>query len=184
MVMRMEDNWEEIKEEIELEPIKEEHPWLKKVFIGLIGAFMLFLVLTYFLGYMAFDNIPGLIESGKIEGYAVKLNDETMIRFDTAAYNELISIFKENEGNETKLCLIGEKQGSNVMITGVHKPLIIAQDFRSVTAKPCPSGTMISLHTHPMMHCTPSMQDYKSLRHSKDSEFAAVMCTENRLYFY
>ena len=96
--MNTEDHLEEIREEIELEPIRESHPWVKKAVIGSVGAFMLFLILTYFLGYMAFDNIPGLIESEKIKDYAIDLDDGTRIVFNSATLEELNAVFKENDG--------------------------------------------------------------------------------------
>ncbi|MFH1637701.1 MAG: hypothetical protein ABIB71_04735 [Candidatus Woesearchaeota archaeon] len=181
---------EEILTQEEIEELEkklngeDKPPIYKRIIILAMGVILLFLILSYFLAYAAFDNIPGLVESSKVKGYAISLKDGSSIFFEKQPYDELRQIFKANEGNETKLCLIGDKQGNSIIITGIHHPLIIEQDFRSVTAKPCPEGTMISLHTHPMMHCTPSYQDYMNLHHHKDAEMAAVMCKEDRIYFY
>ena len=135
------------------------------------------------MAFIGFDSIPGLVKSRQMDSYGIELKG-VMLVFSSGVYDEIVSYAIENEGNETKFCLLGEKQGSNILITSMFKPLIIAQDFQSVTSKSCPSGTIVSVHTHPLLHCIPSMQDYKALHSSQDAEYTAVMCERGRFYFY
>ncbi|HII16214.1 MAG TPA: hypothetical protein HA362_07975 [Nanoarchaeota archaeon] len=166
-------------------PAEQERPSrMKKAAVLIIGVFLLVLVLSYFLGYMAFDVIPGLVESSAIDSYTVLLKDGTSLAFDRSAYEELVNVFVANQGNETKVCLMGAADGNHLSISGLYHPLIIAQDFVSVTAASCPAGTIVSVHSHPLMRCTPSLQDYNALHSHKDAMYAAVMCEKGRMYFY
>ncbi|MBU2638288.1 MAG: hypothetical protein KJ955_04910 [Nanoarchaeota archaeon] len=172
------------EDEILSKPIEEEKPSkLKKAALVIMAFMLFFLIISYSVAFLGMDSIPGLVKSRQMDSSGIELND-IILMFSSGIYDEIVSYAAENEGVETKFCLLGEKQGNNILITSVFKPLIIAQDFKSVTSKSCPSGTMVSVHTHPLLHCVPSLQDYKALHSSGDAEFTAVMCEKGRFYFY
>lgn len=171
------------EDEILSKPLEEQSSKAKKAALFLMFGFIFFLIVSYSLASIGFDSIPGLVKSRQMDSYGIKMGDSMLI-FSSSIYDEIVSYSAQNEGVETKFCLLGEKQGNNILITSVFKPLIIAQDFQSVTSKSCPSGTIVSVHTHPLLHCIPSFQDYSALHSSNDAEYTAVMCEKGRFYFY
>lgn len=171
------------EEEILSKPVEEQSSKAKKAALFLMFGFIFFLIVSYSVAFIGFDSIPGLVKSRQMDSYGIKIGD-SMLLFSQGIYDEIVSYASDNEGNETKFCLMGEKQGNNLLITSVFKPLIIAQDFASVTSRNCPPGTIVSVHTHPLLHCIPSLQDYNALHSSKDAEYTAVMCERGRFYFY
>ncbi|MFH1065139.1 MAG: hypothetical protein V1734_01385 [Nanoarchaeota archaeon] len=171
------------EDEILSKPVKDESSKAKKAALFLMFGFIFFLIVSYSVAFLGMDSIPGLVNSRQMDSSGIELNG-VMLVFSPGIYDEIVSYSAENEGVETKFCLMGEKMGENIFITSVFKPLIIAQDFQSVTSKSCPSGTMVSVHTHPLLHCIPSFQDYKALHSSEDAEYSAVMCEKGRFYFY
>ncbi|MEK6864446.1 MAG: hypothetical protein AABX27_04085 [Nanoarchaeota archaeon] len=171
------------EEEILSKPVKDESSKVKKAALFLMFGFIFFLIVSYSVAFLGMDSIPWFV-SGKQMGVSGIELKGVKIMFSSGIYDEIVLYAAENEGVETKFCLMGEKQGNNLLITSVFKPLIIAQDFASVTSRSCPSGTIVSVHTHPLLHCIPSLQDYKALHSSKDAEYTAVMCERGRFYFY
>lgn len=172
------------EDEILSKPLEEDKPSkLKKAAFIFLALFLFFLIISYSVAFLGMDSIPGLVKSRQMDSSGIELKG-MMLVFSSGVYDEIASYAAENEGVETKFCLMGEKRGKNVLISSVFKPLIIAQDFKSVTSKSCPSGTMVSVHTHPLLHCIPSLQDYKALHYSEDAEYSAVMCEKGRFYFY
>lgn len=171
------------EEEILSKPVKNESSKAKKAALFLMFGFIFFLIVSYSVAFIGFDSIPGLVKSRQMDAYGIELKG-VMLVFSSGVYDEIVSYANENEGNETKFCLLGEKRGENIFITSLFKPLIIAQDFASVTSRSCPSGTIVSVHTHPLLHCIPSFQDYNVLHDSGDALYSAVMCEQGRFYFY
>ncbi|MDI6738640.1 MAG: hypothetical protein QME12_09105 [Nanoarchaeota archaeon] len=161
----------------------EKQSKLKKAALVLVAFLLFFLIISYSVAFFGIDSIPGLVSGSKMSDSGLKVKGISL-SFSPGIYDEIVSYAAENDGVETKFCLMGGKQGGNILITSVFKPLIIAQDFKSVVSKSCPSGTIVSVHTHPLLHCIPSLQDYKALHSSKDAEYAAVMCERGRFYFY
>lgn len=172
------------EEEILSRPVEEEKPSkIKKTALVFIAFFMFFLIISYSVAFLGIDSIPGLVKSRQMSDSGIELKGVNLM-FAPGLYEGILSYAAGNEGVETKFCLMGETQGSNILINSVFKPLIIAQDFKSVTSKSCPSGTIVSVHTHPLLHCIPSLQDYRALHDSNDAEYNAVMCEKGRFYFY
>ncbi len=172
------------EDEILSKPIEEENPSkIKKAAFVFVAFLLFFLIISYSVAFLGMDSIPGLVKSRQMDSYGIKIGD-SMLVFSSGVYDEIVSYSAENEGVETKFCLMGEKQDGRILIASVFKPLIIAQDFKSVVSKQCPPGTIVSVHTHPLLHCTPSLQDYKALRYADDAEYNAVMCEKGRFYFY
>lgn len=172
------------EDEILSKPLEEDKPSkLKKAALVIMALLLFFLITSYSVAFLGIDSIPGLVNSRQMDSFGIELKG-MMLVFSSGVYDEIASYAAENEGVETKFCLMGEKQGGNVFITSVFKPLIIAQDFKSVTSKSCPEGTIVSVHTHPLLHCIPSLQDYRALHGSEDALYSAVMCERGRFYFY
>ncbi|MDD4877772.1 MAG: hypothetical protein PHO02_01905 [Candidatus Nanoarchaeia archaeon] len=172
------------EDEILAKPLDDAKPSKLKKAAAAFAAFLLFfLIVSYSVAFLGMDSIPGLIKSRQMDVYGIPLGD-SMLVFSEGIYDEIVSYANENEGVETKFCLMGERKDGIITVTSLFKPLIIAQDFKSVTSKPCPEGTIVSVHTHPLLHCTPSIQDYRALHSSQDSEYNAVMCERGRFYFY
>lgn len=172
------------EDEILSKPLDEEKPSkLKKAAFFLMFGFIFFLIVSYSVAIFGMDSIPGLVSGKQMDSSGIELKG-AMLVFSPGVYDEIVSYAAENQGVETKFCLLGEKQGNDILITSVFKPLIIAQEFASVTSRQCPAGTIVSVHTHPLLHCIPSLQDYRALHSSNDAEYTAVMCERGRFYFY
>lgn len=160
----------------------------KKLGIMVLSIFMIILLISYFILYEGINHgiISGLIGSSNIKEDIIELKDLT-INFQQGIQKEMIKHYLENEGNETKFCLMGEKIKNNIQITSIYYPKIISQTFQQVRTEQCPKGTLISVHSHPNRQCLPSIQDLKTrdlLKKQNKDLLTAIMCEENRLYFY
>lgn len=179
-----EDFLDDVPQDFEEE---KEHP-AKKVIIAIMGIFLIVLILSYFLVYSGSNEsiILGLIGSSKIDNNVLTVGNLT-IEFDQDTYAELVDHYKKNDGNEIKVCLLGNRDNDDITINRIFYPEIISQSYRHVEAKPCPSDTIISMHSHPNRQCLPSDQDvqsYESLKPFNPNLMVAVLCEDNRLNFY
>jgi proteasome lid subunit RPN8/RPN11 len=83
--------------------------------------------------------------------------------------------------------LIGTKKVNDYIIKEIKIPEIIAQDFSSVTAKPCSSDAILSLHSHPYKSCYFSVHDintYEIVKEINKDAIMGVMCEADRFNFY
>ena len=85
------------------------------------------------------------------------------------------------------MCLLGSKQGTTYLITGLLQPRIYEQDEFQVRADLCIKETLIALHSHPYKKCIFSEADisyYKSFANINNNGLIGVMCELNRFGFY
>lgn len=169
------------------ETFREKHPIITKILILSIAAFLLIIVLIYFLTTPTIRSIlAGLIESSTIEDFKVKLKTGNYLIFENNTYQELLQIYENNPEKEFKVCLKGYIK-EDYIINFIYKPKIFLQTHSSVSAEPCPKDSLVSLHSHPLKHCLPSEIDLKNFerfqQQNKDA-LMAVMCEKHRFNFY
>ena len=183
----MEDN--NIKDINDLEIIDEEKPnKFRKVIIILIAIFLIILLITYLLTNSLIRNIfVGIVESSKVNDNIVNINSTNKLIFQNNTYNELLNIYDNNPELEFKVCLKGGIENSDYLINEVYIPETYLQTHSSVIAEPCPTDTLVDMHSHPIKRCLPSEQDFKSFESFKErnnNAIMSIMCERGRFNFY
>ncbi len=171
------------------EIIEEEKPSkFRKIFIILIGIFLLILLLTYLLSNSLINNIfIGLIQSHKINDNIVKINSTNKLIFQDDIYNELLKIYDSNPEREIKVCLKGNIDNGDYFINELYVPKIYSQTTNEVVSEYCSNDTIVDMHSHPLKHCIPSEQDFNSFKLFKErnnNTIMGVMCERGRFNFY
>ena len=170
------------------ETFSEKHPKLIKILTLSIAAFLLIIVIIYFLTNPQVRSIlAGLIESETIEQNIVKLKSGGNLIFTDDTYEELMQIYDNNPDLEFKVCLMGYIENKDYIITSIFKPKMFLQTHSSVTAEPCPKDSLVSMHSHPLKHCLPSTIDLKNFERFKlenQNALMAIMCEKHRFNFY
>ena len=172
-----------------LDDLDEEDSFLKKVSVIVIGLFMVFLVLSYFLTTPAVRNvIIGMVESSDLEDdYSVDIGDGNKLIFIDNSYLDLLILYDSNLDVEIKACLFGEIIGRDYFISEIVQPTIYSQSYDRVVSAPCANDSLVSLHSHPHMHCAPSQQDLESFSELKETNpdiLMIIMCEEDRFNVY
>lgn len=168
--------------DINFEEQEEKPSIFKKIFIFLIGIFLLILILTYFLFGGVSYIIEGFAGANKIVDNKIILPDKQIV-FENNSYNKLLDIYNQNKENEIKVCLTGIYNG-NYTIYDLYIPKIYSQTTREVVSEPC-YNSIISLHSHPRMFCIPSDQDFKSFStFEQENTLMMVMCKEKWFTIY
>ena len=166
----------------DLEEVKERK--LKKFFIISIGAFILIIFLIYILvNSIGSDILAGLISSSEIREDELDFSFNGKLIFMNNSLERLKDIYFSDEGVEFKACLVGYKENDIYFMEDLYIPKIYSQRFNQVIAEPCPSDSLVSLHSHPFRHCLPSQQDFRSFKQFKERNEDAlmiVMCEKNR----
>ena len=183
---------EEIVKEAILEEPEEESKLkriLKRVFLAIIGLFMLFLILSYFLpGYHLLSLLEGRIVSATLQSdHTVPLKAGGKVIFVPEVYEELKQIYLSIQKTEFKVCLQGEKRGDAYHIKNIYVPETYERSFRHVSAELCDESTIIPLHSHPFMRCLFSAQDirsYRAFRRINPEAMTGLMCAVDRFSFY
>lgn len=180
------------EESIELK--KEESKlfkFLKRTYIVIIAFVLLTLLLVNTqTGYHLVSIISGnLVSSTLNEDYSFDLKQGGKVFFEESFWSQLSEYYKENQKYEFKLCLVGYKEENtdNFYVTNIYKPYIYKQDVFSVTSTPCNSSTIVSLHSHPPLHCIFSEQDMRSYEQFKQINpdgIVALMCDKEKFTFY
>ena len=161
--------------------------WLKIIVIAIIVLIIIFFATS---GTVR-EILYGIFKSSKIKGdFSVDIKDidyaEKLI-FINNSYSALLDIYEKNKQLEFKVCLLGYIEGKDYIISEIFIPEIYFQSATRVVSEPCPSESLISLHSHPELHCLPSDQDmtnYKSLKLNNEKAILAVMCSEERFNFF
>ena len=180
---------EDINEIKDIEIIKDEKPSvIKKIFIIIIAVFLIILVITFLLTNSLIRSIfTGLIESSKIKIDTVKINSTNKLLFLSNTYDELLDIYDNNPEKEFKVCLKGNIDNGDYFINEIYIPETYLQTHSQVIAEPCPDDSIVDMHSHPLKHCIPSEQDFKSFSSFKEisnNAIMAVMCERGRFNFY
>ncbi|MEM3374313.1 MAG: hypothetical protein QXE31_03770 [Candidatus Woesearchaeota archaeon] len=191
----LEYNLIELEDEI-LESQQEESELkkiLKKTYIILITFFIIFLLISNLLGFHILNILFGKIISTEInDNYEIILNNKKII-IGKENYNALLSIFRQNQKSEIKMCLYGnisneQNLGYQVYnVKGIYIPKIYGSDVYKVVSEICDDKTLIELHTHPILHCIFSNQDiesYNQIKWDSPNVIIGLMCDEKRFNFY
>ncbi len=169
------------------EELIEPHPLWKRILIIVIGLFLLGLILSYFLlSYPIFPILESLLESKNSEDNKITL-DNLEIIFEGNTFDQLHTLYHSNQSVEFAACLNGEKQGNQYLINQVFEPEISSQTFNHVSFKPCPTNSLILLHSHPYRRCIASEQDLITLEEIKQENpdiLMVIMCEPNRFSVY
>jgi len=184
--MREEDIWREAHE-IDQEPEQEERPWLKKVFITVIGGLLALLTISFiFVSHPVGSVLQGIIESDPVENNIIDFGDFSIL-FEGDTLSRLQGIYFDEREVEFSVCLIGEKEGQIYRIHDLYQPKMFSQSFTHVSFEPCSSESLVILHSHPYKSCIASSTDINSLRKSKERNADAlmvVMCEPGRFSVY
>jgi len=183
----MDDEWVKHFGHIKEEDIKDEKPskWKKPVLI-LIGLFMILLFVVAFAANGTIQNFfTNEIVSTKIQDKQAESN-AISISFHGTTYEDLLQIYLDNQETEVKVCMLGEVEDDNYIVTELYEPKQI-KFFSSVHYTPCNLKTVVSLHTHPINACVPSNTDIttiKAYRIINPKVLGIVMCNTDKLAFY
>jgi len=171
-------------------PEEEESPIkriVKRIVIGIIGLFLLLLMISYFtFGGFLQPILESYFISYPVENDMVFLQDGSRIVFAEGVYDELKEIWFSEQTHEFKACLLGEKKGA-YYVTGIERPEIYSQSFGHVSSDWCGEETLITLHSHPKLWCRFSDQDimsYKVFLGVNPDALLGLMCDTNRFNFY
>ena len=173
----------------EIEIIKEEKPNLfKKIFIIILGIFLIILAITYLSSNSLVNNILiGLIQSNKVENSIVNINSTNKLIFLNDSYEKLLKIYDNNSEREFKTCFKGKIDKGDYIIKEIYIPKTYSQTSNEVVSEFCSNDTIVDMHSHPLKHCIPSEQDFKSFKLFKEKSnnaIMAVMCERERFNFY
>ena len=167
----------------------EEKPSkFKKFFIISIAIFLLIIFITYFtttpeVQYVIF----GFIDSSTIKEKEISINSTNKLIFERDSYETLIKLHNKNLEVEFKACLNGYIDKGDYYIDNVIQPETFLQSYKQVIAEPCPSTSLVDLHSHPFKRCLPSEQDFKSFKSFKErnpNALMAILCEQDRFSFY
>ncbi len=161
---------------------EEEKPLWKKIIIAILGLFLLFLLLGYFL--LPLDTLASMIDSETIKDGLVE--QEVAVRFENESYEIILEKYNGHLSEEFKICLFGYYNGE-YHVTSVYDVVMYEQAFDHVVSEPCPEETLIALHSHPYRQCLASAQDLKTLEKAQDvnpNVLIGVMCEPKRFSFY
>ncbi len=169
-----------------LEPIEdyEEEP-RKRWYLVLLAMGLIFLMVSFTLTSGSVrEIIVSLAESSTIEDGLVE--QDVTVAFSDESYAQLVSLYNDNLAQEFKVCLAGSFNGTYYIDT-VYEPTMYEQSWNHVVSEPCPSDTLIALHSHPYRHCTASAQDLSNLEAAQldnPDALIGIMCEDDRFHFY
>jgi len=162
---------------------------VKRAFIVFLALFLIFLLFSYLVpGAHTLRVFEGLLASSSLnDDFSVDLSDGGRVVLEQKVYSELKDLYFENQKNEFKVCLEGEKQGNEYFVSGLVVPETYLKTFSSVSSQICSAETIIPLHSHPYRDCVFSEQDIKSyaaFRSLNPDAIMGLMCEIDRFAFY
>lgn len=180
-----------IKEEISEDESEEQgENKLNKIFVIIVGIFLIFLILSFtFLRYPIGEILQGQIESERIIDNKLVLKEFTII-FENNTENVLNTIYDSEQEQrlvETSVCLKGIKLQTDYLVNSIYYPKIHEQSFMHVEFSSCPVDTLVMLHTHPFKHCLASDTDLNTLKKAQKSNpdlIMIIMCEPERYSIY
>lgn len=164
----------------------EEEPRWKKLVIGMLAIFLLFLITSYILAsYSIFPIIASLSESQIADNKTITLDTFSVI-FTGNTYEQLQEYYHRDLSVEMVACLKGNLN-NNYTINEIYQPEIIEQTYSHVSFKPCSEDTLILLHSQPFRHCIASQQDLftlDSIKERNTNSIMVIMCEPDRFSVY
>ncbi len=177
--------------ESHLEHEEKKRRLIRRISVFVIGVVMLVLFLSYYVGMPGVSQaIASMAISSKIVEGSVGYNSTNTVYFMGNTYSKLAELHQIHtvEGAaEFKACLMGAVMDNDYYIDDIHEPIMYEQKYNQVISQGCPGETLISLHSHPKLHCSPSEQDIKTFskfRASQKDAMMAIMCEKDRFNFY
>lgn len=157
----------------------------------IVIAIIILIVLFFAISGTIREILYGIFKSSKIKGdFSIDIKNieyaEKLI-FINNSYSKLLEVYDENIQLEFKACLLGYIEEKDYIISEIFIPEMSLQTATKVISEPCPSETLVSLHSHPELHCLPSDQDmvsYIKLKESNEKAILAVMCSKERFNFF
>lgn len=176
------------EEEI-LEGVPEEQPepTFKKVRVILLAFFLLTIFLVYIITLAGNNFLASLIESSIVKENKIDFSLNGKVVFLNGSLEKLQDLWVINPEIEFKVCLQGQEQGGTYYIDAVYTPKTYSQSVSQVRAEPCSEDSLIDLHSHPLRHCLPSEQDFKTFKQFKERRplaLMAIMCEPTRFTIY
>jgi proteasome lid subunit RPN8/RPN11 len=154
----------------------------------IITIVLIIVTITYLVGFHGIEFIMGRLASNTIEeDFTVNINDDQKVIMERHVYELLRYIFLENQRQEFKVCLVGEKVGDDYIVSALYSPKTYHSYVYGVTSEACSPETIIPLHSHPPDRCLFSEQDIESYEKFKEQNPDAIMglmCDVNRFSFY
>lgn len=172
--------------EEELIEEEKESP-IRKILVFILSIFLILMFLSYVvISFGVGDIIGGWVESSMIEGNFVEFN-EGLIIFSDSVLAGLNEIYSNNKNYEFKVCLSGTLEEDVYSIDGIVYPKMYSQKYNQVVAEPCPSESLIDLHSHPLERCIASQQDMENfsvLKLKNPNALMVIMCREDLINVY
>jgi len=169
-------------------PPEEKPSRFRKIFLIVLAIFLLAIVLTYFLtNGITRDILAGLIESSTVKNHEVDINSTNKLIFTKESYDGLLEIYDDNPEKEFKVCLKGNISNGDYFINEIFEPEMMFQSHNQVVAEPCPSDSLVSMHSHPIKHCLPSdvdLENFEKFKQNNPAALIAIMCERERFNFY
>ena len=172
--------------EIDLAAPEKPDSKVKRLIITIMSIFLVVLMLSYIVvSYPISDIIRGQLESNPLQDNKIILQDFT-IHLENKTYQQLRTIYHQEQKKEFSVCLLGKKEENKYFITSLYFP---KQEgvFNQVHFEPCSSDTLIMLHSHPYKSCLASKTDLETLRKSQEKNqelLMVVMCEPDRFSVY
>ncbi len=172
-------------EEIHIEEEKESP--IKKIIIMALAVFLILMFVSYIgISYGVGHIIGGLAESSLIEDNLVDYGNGRLI-FSDNVLEGLDEVYSNNRGLEFKICLGGELLGNTYYLDEIIYPEMHSQKYNQVVAEPCPSDSLVDLHSHPEKRCIASQQDmrhFENLKERNANALMVIMCEQDRINIY
>ena len=178
----LKEDWKKAEEEL-LDGKEGLEAW-KRILLLISGVLVVLLMLSYVLvSWPLGDIIAGKLVSSVIDDEFSIIVDDVTVEFSEESLKELQQQFLDNEGQEFSVCLLGNVNGNEFMISEIFQPVIHEQSFSHVSSEPYPASALIHLHSHPHKRCIPSEQDlltFQSFKSVRENALMIVMCEKER----
>jgi len=166
---------------------EEKESPVRKIIIFILSILLILMFLSYVvISFGVGDIIGGWAESSFIEGNFVEFNNG-LIEFSEPVLAGLNEIYSNNKDYEFKVCLGGTLEDNRYFINEIIYPKMYTQKYNLVVAEPCPSTSLIDLHSHPLDRCIASQQDIENfsvLKLKNPNALMVIMCRDDLINVY
>jgi len=154
-------------------------PKWKKPLIMILGVFLVFLILGYYL--VVSDALIGIINSKTVQDSVLQAKGVKII-FQNSTLELLQQEYLKNQKREIKACLSGKVENNEYIINSISFPKVLSASVAHIQTPGCHEA-IIDLHSHPINRCVPSNQDLRNFGRNKRTNpelIMMVMCWKNR----
>ncbi len=163
---------------------RDRRPGFGQKVFAIIAAILL--IFYFIVDQRAQDVIVGWTESEQYDKRTFSSENRT-VSFTEDAWNVLQRHWEETREREFRLCLRGDIQESRYTVRSVYEPEITHSSVFHISSAPCPSRTVVDLHSHPPGRCVASQQDVAHIEQVRERDprvLLAVMCGPERISLY